>query len=328
MRHSECLKYTTSERMEPTLIPHEEQDSVARVLRDGARAVIADLTQNQPWQQVAVETVDFHIGDDPIAADKQAQEVFESAIYPHPAADGLRIVAIVGEEEAKYLHKPAINDRVIVLDPLDGSKPWAMARIGYCVAAICLRLAEGAEWQIDGAILATPTDVFTLRGDRDLRYGFLTQDPDDDISIQSTTPENDLFQPSLATVAYKPEDFARTLPIFRQLPEWSIITLGGNPLTPYVITGALTATMTTRKSTTWDTVGVLMASATDAIVGTLDGRILGGDFRQLFAQVALTGSKASPIPEIIVAKTRERYDELVEAVRRSEFDPEINNRLS
>ena len=304
-----------------------EQSALAQVLREAARATILDLTQNQPWQQTAVEKVEFHLGDDPIEADAQAQQIFSSAVFSHSDAKRLRIVDVVGEEETALLHVPRSGDRVIVLDPLDGSKPWAMARTGYCVAAICLRLNSENVWQIDGAILATPTDVFSLRGDRDLRYGYLAQDPLSDVSIQSTTPENPLFQPSLATVAYKPNDRSRSLPIFNELPDWSIITLGGNPFAPYVITGALTATMTTRKSTTWDTLGVLMASATDAVVGTIGGKVLGGDFRHLFAQVALSGSEASPIPELIVTKSMDRYSELVEAVRRSGFDPSVNNNI-
>jgi hypothetical protein len=302
-------------------------NAVARVLRDAARATIVDLTQNQPWQQTVVETVDFHIGDDPIQADKVAQTVFAATVYAHPDCSELRIVAVVGEEEAKYLVTPDIGDRVIVVDPLDGSKPWAMARIGYCVAAICLLLVAKDTWAIEGAILATTTDVFTLRGDRDLSYGLLYREPDSDVSLQSTTPENDNFPPSLATVAYKPDDRARCYPIFARLPEWSIITLGGNPLTPYVITAALTAVLTTKKSTTWDTIGVLMASATDAIVGTIDGQILGGDFRQLFAQVALSGPNASNIPELVVAKTLARYLEIVDAIRESGYDPAVNNEV-
>lgn len=303
----------------------KERGAVAGLLRVCARAVITDLTQNQPWQQVVLETVEFHLGDDPIAADAQAQKVFEDAVSSSTYATLLRIIAVVGEEHIDSIPTPAIGDRVIVLDPLDGSKPWATARIGYCVAALCLRWAGSGRWEIDGAILATPTDVFTLWGDRDLRYGFLDHDADADVSLQSATPENHLFAPSIASVAYKPEDFARTLPIFLELPGWSKITLGGNPLTPYVVTAALTAVITTRKSTTWDTVGVLMASATDVTVGTLDGRVLGGDFRQLFAQVALTGGEASPIPELIVAKTLARYSEVVNAVRASGFDPNQNN---
>jgi hypothetical protein len=302
-------------------------NAVARVLRDAARATILDLNQNQPWHQTVLETVEFHIGDDPIQADANAQTAFASTVFDHPLCVELRIVAVVGEEASKYPVEPRIGDRVIVVDPLDGSKPWAMARFGYCVAAICLLLKEDG-WVIEGAIIATSTDAFTLRGDRDLRYGQLDSNPDTDIALQSATPENPNFQPSLATVAYKPDDFARCLPIFRELPGWSKITLGGNPVTPYVITAALTAVMTTKKSTTWDSVGILMASATDAVVGTVSGQVLrGSDFRQLFAQTAVSGANASLIPEIIVAKTMARYLEIVDAVKRSGFNPEDNNKF-
>lgn len=305
----------------------DEHEAIARILRAAAQATHLDLTQNQPWLQEKTETVEFHIGDDPIDADADAQHVFADAVFTHPECDDVRIKAVIGEEEEHPQSAIDIGDRVIVVDPLDGSKPWAIARIGFAVAGICLRKIGATEWAIDGAIIATSTDVFTLYGERDLRCGSLWREASTDVSWQSATPENLLFPPTLATVGYKPEDRKRSTPIFEQLADWSIVTLGGNPLTPYVVTGALTATMTTRRSTTWDTLGVLMASATDAVVGTIDGVVLGGDFRQLFAQVTISGANASPIPELIVAKTLARYLELVDAVKRANFDPEVNNHI-
>jgi hypothetical protein len=139
--------------------------------------------------------------------------------------------------------------------------------------------------------------------------------------VGSVVPEADVLERTIAAVAYKPRDRAAMLPIVEQLAEWASISLGGNPVAPYVITGRLTAVITLKPTSTWDSVGTLMVAATDAVVGDHDGRRLSGpDFRGLFAQVLLTGN-VTPIPKLIAAKSVEAYEAVVEAVRRAAPPP-------
>ena len=58
-----------------------------------------------------------------------------------------------------------------------------------------------------------------------------------------------------------------------------------------------------------------MCTATDAVVGLLDGTIISGrTFRKLFTRVVLTGN-VRIIPPVIVAKNHDRYIMLSEVMR-------------
>jgi hypothetical protein len=90
--------------------------------------------------------------------------------------------------------------------------------------------------------------------------------------------------------------------------------IGGNPVTPYVVTAGLTVALTLRPQVNWDAIGILLASKTDAVIGALDGTILVHEtFRELFERVLLRGN-ARAIPAMIVAKNRDRFDETVERI--------------
>lgn len=291
---------------------------IAELLRATARATMITLLRSDGLRRLALEENAFHHGDDPLEVDSEAQTTFERAAAAHFAYHELGIVAIVGEEAIRDIKDVADGQRVIVVDPLDGSKPWALARMGFCVAAICLR-RRGEGWEIEGAIIATPTDAFTLLGEQDVRWGLLHESPTFDVSLASALPENEHLGPrSWAAVAYKPVDRRLAQPIVDQLPEWSFISLGGNPWFPWVIAGGLTAAVTLKESSTWDAIGILMAVATDAVVGNHEGTVASGAaFRQLFAQVLLTGN-VTPIPKMIVAKNMDCFVELVDAIARAE----------
>lgn len=101
----------------------------------------------------------------------------------------------------------------------------------------------------------------------------------------------------------------------KHLPQWSLLTLGGNPMTVHVVASGLTAAITLKRSSTWDAVGILMATATDAVVGNLEGTVVSGaTFRDLFAQVLVTGN-VEAIPAMIVAKNLDRFKEVAAAVQ-------------
>jgi hypothetical protein len=289
------------------------EDEGVRLLRCAAAGTVRLLELTSGWDVLTVAEGSFHHGDDPIVADEQAHAEFTRLAMQHPAWQLLRIVAIVGEEN--IVEPPAMTpgQRLIVLDPLDGSRPWALFRMGYCVAALLLVCDAAGCLKVESAIVATPTYTFTLAGADGLFFGRTQAPPDQDIRVESAVPENLVMEPTLACVAYKAADRERAQPMFDRLPDWSIVTLGGNPVTPYVVTGQLTAAITTKPSSTWDAIGILMATSTDAIVGDLEGTIVSGStFRELYGRVLLS-QNVTTIPPMIVAKNLDRYQELKEA---------------
>jgi fructose-1,6-bisphosphatase/inositol monophosphatase family enzyme len=283
----------------------------AEVLRHAARSVLHYLETSVEQQQLAVAPGQVHAGDDPIVADERTHAEFESAARRHPAWDELHIWGVVGEERVVDVpSSPEPGTRVFVVDPLDGSTMWATARLGYCVAAMSLLTNESGELVFECGIVATPVHTFTLIGD-ELSFGATFDAKVPDSILTSATPEiYPIRPPSLAINGYKARDREAVLAVMAGLRTWDVVTLGGNLLNPYVIIGNLTATVNTRPQYTWDALGVLMCTATDAVVGTVDGTIVSGPrFREQFNRIVLTGN-GKLIPPMIVAKNRERFDEV------------------
>lgn len=304
----------------------EDRTAIAALLRQSAQETLRVLTTSTGWGLLQRDENEFHPGDDPIEADEEAQRAFASVWERAPASSKLRVRAVRGEENLEDLPNDLIpGDRIVVVDPLDGSKPWALFRQGYCVAAEVLRLIDRVgndhRYELSGAIVATPVDAFTLLGDDELRVGRTFDTSDSDILVTSVLPESDVMPTVFSAVAYKRDRYhdgeqdawAKVMRLTEALPSWGAVTLGGNPMFPYVVVGGLTAALTFKASTTWDTLGILMATATDAVVGRLDGQLVSGPaFRQLFAQVLLSSENVYPIPAMIVAKSEARYREIVE----------------
>jgi hypothetical protein len=293
----------------------------ASVLRYAAQGALRFLENSAGWRQLSLAEDQFHTGDDPIVADAESHAQFTRFATGHPAFQELRIWGIVGEENIQAV-PPRLQPgaRVIVLDPLDGSWPWAMIRAGYCVAALTLIAGSDGVLKLESAIVATPTHTFTLVGDDDLRFGPTFGGPANDMTLLSTLPENELIDPSMAFGGYKTKDRETVTRIMTRLDKWSVITLGGNPVSPYVVTGGLTAAITLRPQCTWDAIGILMCTATDAVVGLTNGDMVSGStFRDLFGKVLLTGN-VRIIPPMIVAKSRDRFSALCDAVSK-DTDP-------
>src|SRR4051794_39539672 len=108
-------------------------EASARLVRSAAQRTLQALEASQGWDQLRLAEGEFHHGDDPLEVDKQAQRAFYDAAKSHPYFSDLRIVAVDGEEHIVRVPPLAPGERLIVLDPLDGSKPWFMIRTGYCV---------------------------------------------------------------------------------------------------------------------------------------------------------------------------------------------------
>lgn len=265
-----------------------------------------------------------HPGDDPIEADLEAHRVFTEAVSSHPRFREMGIREVVGEERlVNSLRVLRQGERLVVLDPLDGSSQWAMIRSGHCVAALVLVGDGQGNPSFESALIATPVHTFTLSTLTGLLQFGSTYSNDERISLLSCLPEAVIEQPSIAFTGYKTKDRRSVLTLAKFLSSWSIVTLGGNPVTPYVVAGGLTAALTLRPQYTWDAIGILMATKTDAVVGDLDGTMVyGNSFEELFNRVALTGN-ARVIPPMVVTKSRERYEQIVEAVSkaRDEFGP-------
>lgn len=286
-------------------------DLSARLLRSAAQRTLRVLESSRGWNRLQRQEGAFHHGDDPMDVDEEAQKAFYRTVKAHPYYRELRIVGVVGEEHIVRITPLAPGERVIVLDPLDGSKPWFLAHMGYCVAALVLLADDVGRLGVESALIATPTHAFTLvGGGQDLRVGRAFGVPEEDVPLLSVVPELKAEPPSLACVAWKAGERRRALEMVRKMPQWSFVTLGGNPVTPWVVAGGLTASITIKPTSTWDAVGILMATATDAVVGDLDGAVVSGPtFRDLFAAVLLEGN-VTAIPPMIVAKSLERYQEV------------------
>ena len=279
---------------------------------------LRSLEMSRGWQRILLAEGEMHLGDDPIQADEDSQEVFARVFSGHPAYRDLKVRDIIGEERLKPAPDLAPGERLLVLDPLDGSTQWAMVRAGYCVAAMLFTARPGSRIELESAIIANPTHTFTLVAGDPLRFGPTYGKSDDDGYLLSCQPDNGVVIPSVAFTGYKPKDRRSVLTLVGQLPGWSFLTIGGNPVTPYVVAGGLTAAVTIRNQTPWDAVGILMCSKTDAVVGSLDGTVMGHrDFEQLFNKVALTHDDTRPIPPMIVAKNERSFEQIAIAVARA-----------
>lgn len=291
--------------------------NAATALRFAAQETLKYLETSEAFEQFQLAEGQFHTGDDPIVADSEAHEHFESALRRHPAFSELRIWGVVGEE--RIVPPPSslnAGTRVVVLDSLDGSSTWTMLRQGYCVAALTLTANGRGQLEFECGVIANPVHSFTLRGGY-LTFGPTFHGPADDILMTSTLPENPLRRESLAINGYKARDRDFIVALMTELPEWDIVTLGGNAATPYVVAGGLTAVVNTRPQCTWDALGVLFATVTDAAVGDTEGTLVKGpDFVRRYNRLLLAGNVRC-IPPMIVAKNETRFHEIAEAIDRA-----------
>lgn len=297
-------------------------------LRDAAQHVIRFLGTSQGLLHVAQQEDQFHSGDDPIVADLDTHVEFESRLKKHPSWSTLRVWDVVGEEHiVKQPPTFEAGTRVFVVDPLDGSTAWAMARQAYCVAAMSLLAGVDGKLALECAVIATPVHTFTFVAPSDFRFGPTASRHTHDYLIHSLVPQVPVRNKSLALNGYKARDRRLVGELMRRLHDWDVVTVGGNPFTPYVILGNLTAVLNTRAQCTWDALGFLMCTATDAVVGSVDGTLVsGGAFRALFNKVALEGN-VKLIPPMIVAKSEtafrqvaRAFEDAVSTVGTPEFD--------
>lgn len=299
----------------------DDAQLTASVIRYAAQRVLHYLETSESWTRMNLAEGQFHTGDDPILADDEAQREFVSSARAHPAYRSLNILDIVGEENIVTLprqYKPGA--RVFVLDALDGSTAWAMVRHGYCVACISLLADDSGTLRFECGVVATPVHAFTLLGYSDLKFGATFSASDNDVRLLSALPESDFRPPSLAINGFKARDRSLIVNVMSNLPRWDIVTLGGNPMNPYVVIGALTATVNTQYQCTWDALGVLMCTATDVVVGDIEGTIVSGPaFQSLFARVLLAGN-VKIIPPMIVAKNPERFHEIAGIMAKATAD--------
>lgn len=287
----------------------------SRLLLDAAHATLTYLASSQNWERVALAEGAFHTGDDPIHADLEAHSVFERHLRGRDTSVADSIYAVVGEESIQHIPLDQLmpGARVVVVDPLDGSTQWAIFSHAYCVAAYCLVVGDEGRLRLESAIVANPQHSFTWRADRE-GFEFRTTRSDDSnvVVTQSAVAENPLLPPTLSFTGFKTKDRPAALSIAGILDDWQMMLIGGNPVTPYVISGGLTVALTLRPQASWDAVGILLASKTDAVIGALDGTLLDHEtFRTLFEKVVLEGN-VRRIPALVVAKSRARYDEVVE----------------
>lgn len=285
-------------------------------LKQACRHVIRFLGTSQGMLRIALSEGQFHTGDDPIVADLDTQVEFVNSLEQHPAYPLLRIWGVVGEENiVAPLDEYEPGTRVIVVDPLDGSTTWAMARQAYCVAAMSMMANSAGKLELECATIATPVHLFTYVHPGELRFGpTISSDPlkggPYDYLLQTAVPETAVRHRSLALNGYKSRDRRMVLELMRQLRDWDIVTMAGNPFTPYVIIGNLTAALNTRAQCTWDALGILMCTSTDVVVGDATGTLVSGSaFQLMFNKVAVNGN-VKLIPPMIVAKNMEAYKAL------------------
>lgn len=292
----------------------------AHVLRVAAAETLKTLVMSQGWGSVALKEGEIHPGDPPRRVDQEAQECFADSVSDHPLATSLRITDVVGEENLPSDGEPLgeTGARIVVVDPLDGSTQWSMIRSAYCVAAMMLHDDGRGRLRLESAVIATPVHTFTLVVGDQPRFGPSFGRESTYVGLTSCLPESSVQEPSLALTGYKIKDRKSYEALLGKLPGWAVLTIGGNPVTPYVVAGDLTAAVTWRSQSTWDAIGILMAAETDAVVGTHDGAVLAAPrVREYFDSVDF---KHACVPPMVVAKTRSRFEELVEALASARAD--------
>jgi fructose-1,6-bisphosphatase/inositol monophosphatase family enzyme len=284
------------------------------LLLEASEATVRHLQASDGMERITIAEGQFHSGDDPIRVDKEAHAVFDGALRRAEERNGRRtIYAIAGEEQLAAIPDglgPGI--RVVIVDPLDGSAQWSMLRSAFCVSAYSLIADQNGRMRLECAVLTDTSRYYVWSHAKGVRMGLRGDAPDRRIRLDAIVDENGLDAPSIAFTGFKPKDRPALLSVAKSFNEWNLITIGGNPVTPYVLTGSLTAAVTLRPQATWDAVGILMATQTDAVVGALDGTIVNPySFQDIFQEIALTGN-VRRVPAMIVAKNQRRFEEVVE----------------
>lgn len=284
------------------------------LLLEAAETTVRHLQASDGMERITIAEGQFHSGDDPIRVDEEAHSVFDNALLRAEERYGRRtIYAIAGEEKLATIPddlNPGV--RVVIVDPLDGSAQWSMFRSAFCVAAYSLIADGDGKLRLECAVLTDTSRYYVWSKFRGVRMGLRGDSPDRRIRLDAIVDENGYDTPSIAFTGFKPKDRSALLRVATSFDEWNIITIGGNPVTPYVLTGSLTAAVTLRPQATWDAVAILMATQTDAVVGALDGTIANPySFQDIFQEVALTGN-VRRVPAMIVAKNHRRFEEVVE----------------
>lgn len=291
----------------------------ARAMRYAAMETLRRLETSTGWSKVKMAEGQFHPGDIPVQADYDSHDAFVNYLEFHPAYPNLDVQNVVGEENllrGQFRMRP--HHRAVLLDPVDGSTQWAMIRTGHCVSAMMLIADAQGSVSVESAIIANPVHTFTL-----LHNGVSmmpTFGKDEDQLILTSCLDEMLSAPAFGITGFKSKDRGSFRALLRSLPTWDCLTIGGNPVTPYVFAGGLTAAITWRPQYTWDAVGILMACYTDAVVGDLDGNIVKGkEFTSRFNFIGLDRN-SKVIPPMIVAKNVDRYGEVVTGIQQARLD--------
>jgi hypothetical protein len=291
---------------------------IRELLIEASQATLRHLQSSDGMDRIRLAEGQFHSGDDPIRADLDAHEVFEDVVRDYENRVGERSVyAVTGEERPVAIPErlePGV--RIIIVDPLDGSAQWSIFRSAFCVAAYSVVADADGALNLEAAVIADPGRYYYWSESEGVHMGISFEKTDRTIRIASIVPENGFDTPTIAFTGFKPKDRRALVQIGEEFKDWNIINIGGNPVTPYVLTGSLTAAVTLRPQASWDAIGILMATETDAVVGDLEGTLVHRrQFRRTFDRIVVAGN-VRRVPAMIVAKSDVRFNEVSEKLLR------------
>jgi hypothetical protein len=291
---------------------------IRKLLIGAAQATLRHLQSSDGMDRIRLAEGQFHSGDDPIRADLDAHNVFQSAVWEYENRTGERTVyAVTGEERPVAIPESlSPGARIIIVDPLDGSAQWSIFRSAFCVAAYSVIADADGRLNLEAAVIADPGRYYYWSESEGVQMGTSFEKPGRTIRIASVVPENGYDTPSIAFTGFKPKDRKALVQIGEEFSDWNIINIGGNPVTPYVLTGSLTAAVTLRPQASWDAIGILMATETDAVVGAIDGTLVHRQrFRNTYDRIVVAGN-VRRVPAMIVTKSQERFREITEKLIR------------
>lgn len=264
-----------------------------------------------------------HLGDRAIQADFITHSKIESFLKRFNNK-----IIIAGEEGlssmSSVLNEAPDGALAIDIDAIDGTRPYRTIGLGWCVVLHAL-LKYGDRWRHEAAVIMGENGRY-LFADRNWQVSvgdtfiapYLQYD-NNEIVVTDPGELLDDIPPTLAIVGAKSKDRLIWTPIIEYLPNWTIFTVGGNPIARGFITEELCATILFEHTTVFDSIFVPIVAAVGYKVSLLSGTEIPLDELREWWDFIGFGNDAKIIPPIIVSRS-EFLEELVNAVRSSGLD--------
>lgn len=284
------------------------------------RCALDELLARRPWDpDDFLLTPEGHIGDPAARLDALTHREIERVVrlyFPD---------AWVWGEEAMSTAAVRVGEVLVLADSMDGTEPGLCLTHGFAAVVMAYERLREDRWRLLAASIATSNHlVATLIEGRVLVLGQFGRDLSDDMPVASIYPTQAAPGRALrvAVVGAKPEARKEMWRVDEALPDDAVLFgLGGNPVLPGLILGALDAVICLHPQTPWDAALAPFASTADASVSLLSGDLVSHEnLLNLFSELRLADNLRS-IPPLVIARDEQTVLRVVDALQRAGFWP-------